>query len=127
MALALLFAGVMKGAAYLFCTALRVQWWGSLAEQPLPASSLTRNSRNSRGRAGEENTHTNPNAVAIKSLPRTLNPISATDLFADEPPDTDRCNTTETARFLDIDEDNTSPLDDDSIPHIDREIPTSTM
>ena len=28
-------------------TALRVQWWGSLAEQPLPASSLTRNSRNS--------------------------------------------------------------------------------
>ena len=31
---------VMKGGAYLFCTAWRVQWRGSLDEQPLPASPL---------------------------------------------------------------------------------------
>ena len=30
-----------------------VQWWGSLVEQPLPASSLNRNSRNSRWRASQ--------------------------------------------------------------------------
>ena len=47
-ALALLFAVVTEGDAYLFSPPRRVQWWGSLAEQPLPASSLTRNSRNSR-------------------------------------------------------------------------------
>ena len=69
----------------------------------------------------------NPNAVAIESLPRTLNPISATNLFPDETPDTDRCNTTETAHFKDIDEDNPSHLDDDLIPQINHEIPTNTM
>ena len=46
-ALALLFAVVKKGDAYLFLPPRRVQWWGSLVEQPLPANSLTRNSRNS--------------------------------------------------------------------------------
>ena len=69
----------------------------------------------------------NPNAVAIDSLRRTLNPISATNLSPDETPDTDRCDTTETAHFSDIDEDGPSPPDDDSIPQIDREIPTNTM
>ena len=34
-----------RGDAYLFWPPRRVQRWGSLAEQPLPASSLTRNSR----------------------------------------------------------------------------------
>ena len=33
-----------KGDAYLFWLPRRVQWWSSLAEQPLPANSLTRNS-----------------------------------------------------------------------------------
>ena len=46
-ALALLFAVVMQGDAYLFSPPRRVQRWGSLVEQPLPASSLNRNSRNS--------------------------------------------------------------------------------
>ena len=68
----------------------------------------------------------NPNAVAIDSLRRTLNPISATNLSPDETPDTDRCDTTETAHFSEIDEDDPSPPDDDSIPQIDREIPTNT-
>ena len=36
---ALLFAEVKKGDAYLFWPLRRVQWWGSLAEQPLPATS----------------------------------------------------------------------------------------
>ena len=50
-ALALLFAVVMQGDAYLFSPPRRVQRWGSLVEQPLPASSLNRNSRkqNDRG------------------------------------------------------------------------------
>ena len=44
----LLLAVVTTGDAHLFCTAWRrVQWWGSLDEQPLPGSSLTRSSRNS--------------------------------------------------------------------------------
>ena len=68
-----------------------------------------------------------PNAAAIGSLRRTLNPISATHLFPDETPDTDRCNTTETAHFFDIDEDGPSPLDGDLIPQIDHELPTNTM
>ena len=52
-ALAVLLAVVTKGGAYLFSPPRRVQWWGSLgAEQPLPASSLNRNSRNSRGGGG---------------------------------------------------------------------------
>ena len=38
-------AAVKKGDAYLFWPPRRVQWWGSLDEQPLPASSLTRNNR----------------------------------------------------------------------------------
>ena len=42
----LLFAVVMQGDAYLFSPPRRVQWWGSLVESPLPASSLNRNSRN---------------------------------------------------------------------------------
>ena len=46
-ALALLSAVVKKGDAYLFSPPRRVQRWGSLVEQPLPASSLNRNSRNS--------------------------------------------------------------------------------
>ena len=45
-ALAMLLAVVTKGDAYLSSPPRRVQWWGSLAEQPLPVSSLTRNSRN---------------------------------------------------------------------------------
>ena len=45
-ALAMLLAVVTTGNAYLFWPLRRVQWWGSLAEKPLPASSLTRNSRN---------------------------------------------------------------------------------
>ena len=69
----------------------------------------------------------NPSTVAIKPLRRTLNPMSATNLFPDETPDTDRCNTTETAHFSDINEDDPSPLDDDLIPQIDHEIPTNSM
>ena len=56
-----------------------------------------------------------------------MNLISATNLFPDEPPDTDRCNITETAHFSDIDEDDPSPLDGNIIPQIDdHEIPTNT-
>ena len=51
-ALALLSAVVKKGDAYLFSPPRRVQWWGSLVEQPLPASSLNRNIRNNRTRLG---------------------------------------------------------------------------
>ena len=47
-ALALLFAVVKKGDSYLFSPPRRVQWWGSLVEQRLPASSLNRNNRNNR-------------------------------------------------------------------------------
>ena len=69
----------------------------------------------------------NPNAVAIGSLRRTLNPTSATYLFPDETPDTDRCNnTTETAHFLDIDEDDPSPPDGDLIPQAIHVTPTNT-
>ena len=42
-------------------------------------------------------------------------------------PPTQTDATTDTARFSDIDEDDPSPLDDDSIPQIDRETPTNTM
>ena len=69
----------------------------------------------------------NPSTVAIDSLRRTFNPMSATNLFPDETPDTDRCNTTETAHFSDIDEDDPSPLDDELIPQIDHQIPTNSM
>ena len=37
----------MKDDAYLISPPRRVRWWGSLDEHPQPASSLTRNSRNS--------------------------------------------------------------------------------
>ena len=47
-ALASLFAVVTKGDACFFSPPRRVQRWSSLAELLLPASSLTRNSRNSR-------------------------------------------------------------------------------
>jgi hypothetical protein len=67
-----------------------------------------------------------PNAITIDSLRRTFNPISATTLYPDDPPDKDRCDTTETAHFSDIDEDDPSPPGNDSIPQIDREIPTNT-
>ena len=49
-ALALLFAVVKKGDAYLFSPPRRVQWWGSLDEKPLPASSLNRNKPSFRSR-----------------------------------------------------------------------------
>ena len=39
----------MQGDAYLFSPPRRVQWWGSLVEQPLPARSLNRNSRSRLG------------------------------------------------------------------------------
>ena len=69
----------------------------------------------------------NPNTVAIDSLRRSFNPISATNLFPDETPDTAIISsTTEPAHFSDIDEDDPSPLDDDLIPQIDHEIPTNT-
>jgi len=46
-AIALLLAVVTTGDAYLLSPPRRVQWWSSLAELLLPASSLTRNTRNS--------------------------------------------------------------------------------
>ena len=55
-----------------------------------------------------------PNICTIDSLQRTFNPISATNLFPDETPDTDRASsTTEPAHFSDIDEDDPSPHDDE--------------
>ena len=69
----------------------------------------------------------NPNAVAIDSLRRTFDPISATDLFPDETPGTDRISsTTESAHFSDIDEDDPSPLDDNLISQIDHDVPSNT-
>ena len=48
MALALLYSLLRRRATPTsFSPPRRVQWWGSLVEQSLPASSLTRNSRNS--------------------------------------------------------------------------------
>ena len=68
-----------------------------------------------------------PYTDAIDSLRRTLIPISATNLFPDETPDTDRAgSTTEPANFSDIDEDDPSPPDDDFIPQIDHEMPFNT-
>ena len=64
-----------------------------------------------------------PNTYAIDSLRRTVNPISATNLFPDETPDTDRVSsTTEPAHFSDIDEDDPSPHDDEP-PSIDDDVP----
>ena len=69
----------------------------------------------------------NHNTVAIDSLRRTFNPISATNRFPDETPDTDRISSiTEPAHFSDIDEDDPSPLNADLIPQIDHEMPTDT-
>ena len=60
------------------------------------------------------------NTYAIDSLRRSFNPISATNLFPDETPDTDRASsTTEPAHFSDIDEDDPSPHDDEP-PSIDE-------
>ena len=70
----------------------------------------------------------NPTTIAIDSLQRTFSPISATNLFPDETPDTDRISsTTESAHFSDIAEDDPSPHDDDFIPQIDHEMPTNIM
>ena len=56
-------------------------------------------------------------------LRRSFNPISATNLFPDETPDTDRARlTTEPAHFSDIDEDDPSPYDDEP-PSIDDDVP----
>ena len=67
-----------------------------------------------------------PDTYAIGSLRRTFNPISATNLFPDETPDTDRASsTTEPAHFSDIDEDDPSPIDGDLIPQIDHEVPSN--
>ena len=64
-----------------------------------------------------------PNTYAINSLRRTFNPISATNLFPDETPDTDRAgSTTEPAYFSDIDEDDPSPHDDEP-PSMDDDVP----
>ena len=64
-----------------------------------------------------------PNTYAVDSLRRTFNPISATNLFPDETPDTDRASsTTEPAHFSDIDEDDASPHDDEP-PSIDGDVP----
>ena len=65
-----------------------------------------------------------PNTYAADSLLRhTFNPISATNLFPDETPDTGRASsTTEPAHFSDIDEDDPSPYDDEP-PSIDDDIP----
>ena len=64
----LLSAVVTTGDAYLFCTALRVQWWGSLAETPLPASSLTRNSRNSRNKTPQIDEKNTPKNALFQKL-----------------------------------------------------------
>ena len=59
----------------------------------------------------------------VNSLRRTFNPISATNLFPDETPDTDRAgSTTEPAYFSDIGEDDPSPHDDEP-PSIDDDVP----
>ena len=63
------------------------------------------------------------NTYTIDSLRRSFNPISATNLFPDETPDTDRASsTTEPAHFSDIDEDDPSPYDDEP-PSIDDDVP----
>ena len=63
------------------------------------------------------------NTYAIDSLRHSFNPISATNLFPDETPDTDRASsTTEPAHFSDIDEDDPSPYDDEP-PSIDDDVP----
>ena len=65
----------------------------------------------------------NPNTVTIGSLRRTVSPFSATNLFPDETPDTDRISsTTESAHFSDIDEDDPSPHDDEP-PSMDDDAP----
>ena len=63
------------------------------------------------------------NTYATDSLRHSFNPISATNLFPDETPDTDRASsTTEPAHFSDIDEDDPSPYDDEP-PSIDGDVP----
>ena len=63
------------------------------------------------------------NTYAVDSLRRSFNPISATNLFPDETPDTDRVSsTTESAHFSDIDEDDPSPYNDEP-PSIDDDVP----
>ena len=65
-----------------------------------------------------------PDAYATNSLRRTFNPISATNLFPDETPDTDRAgSSTEPAYFSDIDEDDPSPHNDEP-PSMDDDVPT---
>jgi hypothetical protein len=64
-----------------------------------------------------------PNTDATDPLRRFFNLTSATNLFPDETPDTDRVSsTTEQAHFSDIDEDDPSPHDDEP-PSMDDDVP----
>ena len=65
----------------------------------------------------------NTKTYAIYSSRRTVNPISATNLFPDETPDTDIAgSTTEPAYFSDIDEDDPSPHGDEPLS-MDDDVP----